>query len=53
MQTRRPNTGPYIVTYEHPFNGLKSEVECNTWSQTCEFMRSMLIKDYKVSVRFA
>lgn len=53
MKTRKPNAGPYIVSYR-TYSGALVERECQTWSYACAVMRAFLMEGYaEVSVRFA
>lgn len=50
---RRPETGPYVVTYWFPASTMPSEqVECQTWRDACAFMRRWVRKGWCCSVGF-
>jgi hypothetical protein len=52
MSARRPNSGPYVVTYS--LSGVeKGRDECHTWADACKFMRDCLVMGYDVAVVFA
>jgi hypothetical protein len=49
---RAPNSGPYVVRFNsRPFteDGIPQEEECQTWDDTCRFLRSLLLDGYKVT----
>lgn len=54
MTTRRPNTGPYIVSCRDAFTGRVSSRECHTWGFAVAVMRELLIAGYcDVGVSFS
>lgn len=50
--SRRPNTGPYVVTSRDRFNEQVVRMEWQTWEGACAWMRKMLIAGKEVSVDF-
>lgn len=47
MKTRKPNTGPYVVTYSF-YSGGAISYECHTWAEAVRGMRNLLISGAKV-----
>ncbi len=60
MNTRKPNSGPYVVTWttrtieEGKVVTVPVNTECHTWKETTEFIRHLLIEGEEViGVKFA
>lgn len=51
MTGRKPNSGPYIVSYTG-HGGKVFNMERHTWADACAVMRELLIEGYSPSVRF-
>lgn len=51
--SRRPNSGPYVVSCRDAGSGKVTQRECNDWAFACAVMRALLIAGYcDVSVAF-
>lgn len=50
MKTRKPNCGPYVVTWQT--GATTRRQECQTWTDACYVMRGVVIAGYVPSVGF-
>lgn len=51
--SRRPNSGPYVVSWAGKFGGAVSSREFQLWADACSFMRVLLVEGYVPSVAFS
>lgn len=51
--SRRPNCGPYVVSWANQFGGAVSSKEFQLWADACAFMRALMVDGFTPSVRFA